>query len=369
VSDVLHLDLSVPLDRFSLRVEWETSEPSLGVFGPSGAGKTTLVEAIAGLRRGATGVIRWRGRTWLDSARGVRLPPERRGVGYVPQDALLFPHRDVTGNLLAGCRRAAGAGRPAPPVERVLEVLELAPLRRRDVGTLSGGERKRVALGRALCSGASLLLLDEPLAGLDLPLRRRILSYLLRVRDEFAVPTLVVSHDAVDIRLLSREMIVLSGGAVAARGRPEEVLARPEIFPVARAEGFENILSGAVTAIDDGSAVVSIEPGLTLTVPGRGLAPGDRVSVGLRAEDLILAVQPPAGLSAQIDLPGTLRDLRDADGEEGPVVLAIVELGRDRLPVVAAITRQAVRRLDLRPGMAVHLIGKTQACRLLALSS
>src|SRR5437899_8925254 len=165
------LDLTVPLDRFTLSIAWETSERFLGIFGPSGAGKTTILEAIAGLRRTARGVIRLDGRTCLDSERGIDLPPELRGVGYVPQDGLLFPHRDVFGNLLAGWRRAVQAAAPlgseprrrlAP--ERVLEVLELASLARRPIATLSGGEQRRVALGRALCSGPDLLLLDEPLA-------------------------------------------------------------------------------------------------------------------------------------------------------------------------------------------------------------
>ncbi|HKN46653.1 MAG TPA: ATP-binding cassette domain-containing protein, partial [Candidatus Polarisedimenticolia bacterium] len=161
------LDLTLSLERFSLSIRWETAETSLGIFGPSGAGKTTILESVAGLRR-AEGLIRVNGRTWLDSARGLYVPPERRGVGYVPQDALLFPHKNVVENVMSGQRRAERAARNGVAPHRVLDVLELAHLAGRHVASLSGGERQRVALGRALCSGPDLLALDEPLASLDL---------------------------------------------------------------------------------------------------------------------------------------------------------------------------------------------------------
>ena len=216
----LEVRLLVPLGGFELRVEWETSEPSLGVVGASGAGKTTLLESIAGLRPTARGLVRVNGRTWLDSDSGTRLPPERRGVGYVPQDLLLFPHMDVLANVLAGARRVA-----APlPSRRVLSLLELEALAHRDPATLSGGERQRVALARALCSGPELLLLDEPLASLDRPLRARILPYLLRVREEFGIPALHVSHEPEEVRALAREILVLDAGRVVGRGPAEDVL-------------------------------------------------------------------------------------------------------------------------------------------------
>src|SRR5258705_1158703 len=294
----LLLDITLPLDRFSLAVQWETSGTALGIFGPSGAGKTSILESIAGLRRGARGRIRIGGETWLDSSRGIILPPERRGVGYVPQDALLFPHRDVLGNVLSGSRRARRPGSPRVDPERVLEVLELGDLRHRDVASLSGGEKQRVALGRALCSGPALLLLDQPLGSLDQPLRRRILPYLLRIQREFGVPTIYVSHETTEITLLSREVLVLAAGRVEARGRPDEIFIERSIFPMARAGGFENLLAGRVVESTGAVATLELAPGTRVSVAAPDLEAGSEVIVAARAEDLILAVHPPTGLSA-----------------------------------------------------------------------
>ncbi|MGH9751009.1 MAG: ATP-binding cassette domain-containing protein [Candidatus Polarisedimenticolia bacterium] len=370
----LVLDLTVPLHRFDLRVAWETDEPALGVFGPSGAGKTTLLLAIAGLRRDARGRVHAGGADWLDSGRGIDRPPEARGVGYVPQDGLLFPHRTVLGNVLAGGRRASSRGRPGIDPERVLEILELGALRDRGVGELSGGERQRVALGRALCSGPELLLLDEPLAGLDLPLRRRILNDLLAIRDTFGLPTLLVTHDPTEARVLSREVCVLAAGRVVARGSPQELFARPEVLPLARSAGADNLLEGVIVERRDGSAVVELRPGLRIVVPADGLDVGTRLSVGVRAEDLILAIGAPSGLSARNRIAGRVREVRETppgrpqDGDRAGTgeVLVLVDAGSLPAPLVVSITAEAQRQLGVRPGIEVLLLFKAGACRVLA---
>ncbi len=366
---LLDLDLTLPLDRFTLSVRWRTEEPALGIFGPSGAGKSSLLESIAGLRKNTSGRIAFAGRPWLDSGRGLRLPPEKRGVGYVPQDALLFPHLDVMGNLLAGRRRAARRPARRMSIERVLKVLELAEMGGRPVETLSGGERQRVALGRALCSAPDLLLLDEPLAGLDAALRRRVLTYVLRIQVEFAIPTICVSHDAAEIRTLCREVAVLVRGGIAALGRPDEILIRPDILPVASEEGYENVLRGRVALREPSLLYLDLEAGPRLAVPAEDEArTGDEVAVAVRADDLILAARRPEGLSAQNILPATIVEIRAASaaaGADGPVQV-IAALGVLRTPIVATVTQRARQQLDLKPGGQVHLIFKTQACRLLA---
>ncbi|HEY3174850.1 MAG TPA: ATP-binding cassette domain-containing protein [Candidatus Polarisedimenticolia bacterium] len=374
MSGSIRIDIRVPLDRFTLDVVWESSERWMGIFGHSGAGKTTILEAVAGLRGDVTGRIEIGGRAWLDTARGVRLPPQLRGVGYLPQDLRLFPHRTVMGNLLAGGRRARRTASERLAPSRVLRMLELEQVRESAISELSGGEMRRVALGRALCSGPELMLLDEPLGGLDLPLRRRILPYLLQVQREFDIPTLCVSHDASEIRMLSGEVAVLDRGRLIARGRPEEVFTDPAVLPIAREDGFENILRGRVVERAEATATIELEPGLTVMVPGRALAQADEAVVGIRAEDLILAVDAPTGLSAQNMPGGSILEIREAAGgdptpdrhEADERVLVVVALGRAPTRVVAAITRKALLRLDLKPGMPVHLIFKTHACRVLA---
>jgi molybdate transport system ATP-binding protein len=269
---------------------------------------------------------------------------------------------------MAGAGRAARDARRRIAPERVLEILELTDLAGRRVGTLSGGERQRVALGRALSSAPALLLLDEPLAGLDRPLQRRILSCLFRIQREFHIPTLHVAHDPAEIVILSREVTVLDAGEVVGRGRPEEVLRDPAILPLARAEGYENVLHGRVTAVAEGAVAIEIGPRMQVTVADPSMAMESEVVIAARAEDLILAVHAPAGLSAQNILPGTIREIREpAQGDpSGGQVVVLVDLDSVPAPLVVTVTEQARRRLSLKPGLAVHVVGKANSFRVLA---
>lgn len=362
----LRVALRVPCDRFDVELEWETGERALGLFGPSGAGKTSVLEALAGLRPEARGRIEVGGETWLDSARGVRLRPEARGVGYVPQDLLLFPHRDVLANLRVGHRRAArSAGRI--DFDRVLDVLELGPLVARDVATLSGGERQRVALGRALASAPRLLLLDEPLASLDQRLRRRILPCLLRIRRELGIPTLHVSHDAAEMTLLAAEISVLESGRCVARGAGEAVFGGEALRRGAGAEAIVNVLEGVVARIAESLATVVVAPGLELAVADDGgLAAGQRVAIELRGADILLARGEGARLSAQNALGGTVASVEARDAGEHPGVVVTCTLGDGGHRLAALLTRRAVETLELAAGCRVQAIFKAQACRLLA---
>lgn len=200
------VDIEVPLANFTLRVEHTSDVKVLGVFGPSGAGKSTLLEAVAGIRRQARGTIRFGSETWLDSEAGVFVPPEARSVGLVAQDALLFPHLDVRGNL----RSSSEARRPNDAeLLRTAEELGISGLLERKVTTLSGGERQRVGLGRALLSTPRLLLLDEPFAALDIPRRRSLLPLLQRICASSEVPILFVSHDPAEMEALADEVLTL----------------------------------------------------------------------------------------------------------------------------------------------------------------
>lgn len=211
----LQARLRAPLDRFDLFVDLALPATAIGLLGPSGAGKTTLLRCLAGLVRPVAGAIRVDGRTWFDGDRAMHRPPQDRQVGYVPQQGLLFPHQSVRQNLLAGARRARAAGRDVDAeLRRAAELLEIDTLLHRRPGTLSAGERQRVALGRALCSAPRLLLLDEPFASLDIPLRRRVRPLLSRVQEEFALPSVLVSHDPEEVLALTRIIVLLRDGRV-----------------------------------------------------------------------------------------------------------------------------------------------------------
>jgi molybdate transport system ATP-binding protein len=210
---MIELDVALTQGSFSLNVQARLEGRISALFGASGAGKTTILDTIAGLRRPQRGLIRVGDHVLFSSADRIDLPARDRHIGYVPQDVALFPHMNVRRNLLYG--RHPGS---SPALSRVTEILEIDSLLERRVDQLSGGERQRVALGRALMSGPSLLLLDEPLAAVDVPLRRRILPYLTRVRDEVRVPIVYVSHDREEVEELADCVLLIEAGAVKGSG-------------------------------------------------------------------------------------------------------------------------------------------------------
>ena len=207
------LDFVLRQGTFTLEIHERIEARVVALFGPSGAGKTSVLESIAGLRTPERGVIRIGTRTLFDSSARVDLPPHERRVGYVPQDLALFPHMNVRRNMLYG---AEGGGEPQ--FDQVVGMLELGAMLERDVTALSGGERQRVALGRALMASPALLLLDEPLAALDRALRGRILPYLERIRDELAIPMLYVSHAEEEVRAMADWVVTLDAGRVQGSG-------------------------------------------------------------------------------------------------------------------------------------------------------
>jgi molybdate transport system ATP-binding protein len=340
---------------FALDVDVGWDERVAVIFGPSGAGKTTLFETVLGLHAGARPAVRLGG-MWLDDpTRGLSKPPERRDLGWVPQDPTLFPHLSVEGNLRFGCRRARERGEAM--LARAIEVLELGALRGRRVQELSGGERQRVAIARALASGPRALVLDEPLASLDLSLRARVLPYLMRVRDELDLPILYITHDPDEALLVGEVVVVIDGGRVVATGPPAEVLWSRAVLPLSEALGLENVLEGRVEETADGAAHVRTTAGLPLSLPALGpLARDERVRIGLRAEDILIAADPPGRISARnVMAARVVRCDREGSG-----VLVHLDAG-ERL--VAKITPAAADALALAPGVGVHLVIKAQALR------
>ena len=216
---MIAVDIELTQGTFTLSAAFSLDARAAALFGPSGAGKTTVLDAIAGLRRPSRGTIVIDGRTLFSSAERIDVPAHDRHIGYVPQDVALFPHMNVRANLLYGSHppsRAALRREKSLPLDlaRVTAMLEIERLVDRRVTDLSGGERQRVALARALMSGPSLLLLDEPLAAVDVPLRRRILPYLARVRDELRIPIVYVSHDREEVDALADAVVRIEDGHI-----------------------------------------------------------------------------------------------------------------------------------------------------------
>lgn len=213
----------VPLGRFSLEVDAAFDRSITGVFGPSGSGKTSLLDLIAGLRRPVAGKVQLDDIVLFDAGSGLHLPPRLRRIGYVPQDLALFPHLNVRANLVYGQHRQA-AEKEVFTINHVTEVMEIGSLLERGVTTLSGGEQQRVAFARAILSAPRLLLLDEPMSSLDSKLKKRLIPFLLRIRDEFNIPFIYVTHDANELGALCDEVVLLENGNLIERGAPAEVL-------------------------------------------------------------------------------------------------------------------------------------------------
>ncbi|MDD2762969.1 MAG: ATP-binding cassette domain-containing protein [Opitutaceae bacterium] len=220
--------LRLSLLSFTLKVDTRLGARITGIFGASGSGKTSLLEVIAGLRRPPGGRIVLDGTVLSDTNHGVFVAAEWRQIGYVPQDGALFPHLNVRQNLCYSHARTGTEQHPEITYEHVVEVLDIAALAERRVDSLSGGERQRVAFGRAVLASPRLLLLDEPLAGLDVELKERVIPYLLTIRDEFGIPMLYVSHDPGEIVALCDDVLLLNRGHCVRRGSPGDLFAVSE---------------------------------------------------------------------------------------------------------------------------------------------
>jgi molybdate transport system ATP-binding protein len=344
---------------FVLDVDVRTMGPVLGVFGASGSGKTTLLHAVAGLLRTDEARIVVAGET-VDGGGGRRVPSERRGFALVTQDPLLFPHLRVRGNLAfapgAAERLAGEDGR------RVIDVLRIEPLLERGVENLSGGERQRVAIGRALLAGPRLLLLDEPTSALDADLSRDVLGLLMRVKREFSLPMIFVTHRAPELLSLADDCIVLEGGRVVGQGPPVDVLKRPRELGVAKLVGLDNLLRLPVADHDEDGGITRLELGddRFLAAPFCDVEPGTPMDVGFYADEVLLCLEPPVGISARNVLPCEVVGM-DPVGRE---VLVTLRVGRT--PFLARVTPSAQEELGLAVGLRAMALVKTTSVHLLS---
>ncbi|MFZ1468546.1 MAG: molybdenum ABC transporter ATP-binding protein [Paracoccaceae bacterium] len=336
---------------FALQVDFTAPPGVTALFGRSGSGKSTIVNAVAGLLRPDQGRITLDDQVLLDTAHGLALPPHRRRVGYVFQDARLFPHLTVRQNLLYGrwfARHASG-----PTLDQITDLLGIAALLPRRPGTLSGGERQRVALGRAILSNPHLLLMDEPLAALDEARKAEILPYLERLRDQLALPILYVSHSAAEVARLATTVVLLEAGHVIAAGPAAQVLSDPATAPVFGLRDVGAILEARLEAQEDDGLTRLTTPAGPLWLPRIDRPVGAALRLRILAQDVMLALDRPQGVSALNILPATIADLRIGDGPG-----ALVQLQAGDAMLLARITRRSAQVLGLQKGMPVFAVLK-----------
>jgi molybdate transport system ATP-binding protein len=322
------------------------------LFGPSGAGKSTVINAVAGLTQPTFGRIVLGNETLLDTDRGIAVPARLRRIGVVFQDTRLFPHLSVRANLLYGWQRTRDRVDPSG-IDAVIALLALEPLLARRPRTLSGGEKSRVALGRALLMNPRALLLDEPLAALDAALKAEILPYLERLARETRIPMLYVSHSLDEVARLADRMVVIDKGRVVAEGSVFEVTQRLDLI-AGRALLPGAVLEARIAGHDEAHGLTELAfAGEVLVVPRIAKPLGENVRIRIDAPDVMLALSRPEGISANNILPATIAAIEEA-GAHADVQLA---LGDARL--TARITRRSLERLALKPGLAVFAVIKS----------
>jgi molybdate transport system ATP-binding protein len=327
------------------------------LFGPSGAGKSTLLDCIAGLTQPDAGRIAIDGEVVFDSEKNVNVPPQCRHVAYVFQSLALFPHMTAEANVAYGLRDAPEQERRARVAE-ILEMFRVEKLRARKPREISGGEKQRVALARSLVTLPRVLLLDEPLTGLDAELKASIIDDLRAWNAAQKIPIFYVTHSREEVDALGERVVALEHGKIVSEGTPREVLDAPRRRRLAQAAGFENLLSGTVLDLREPDGVMRVRLAYSpceIEVPLGHAAPGDRVRVAIRAGDILLATERPRALSARNVLEGRIVSLE----RRGTLVVGRVDCGA---VFTVHVTPGAERTLELAAGKKVWLVLKTHSC-------
>jgi molybdate transport system ATP-binding protein len=367
---MLELDFKIARGVFDLDVSISSRHQVTGLIGPSGAGKTTMLLALMGIIHPRVGRIRIGANTDLfNSDTGINVPIEHRRLGVVFQDNLLFPHLSVRKNLLFGYALIEPSLRKLQP-EDIFSLLDLERLLDRGVAQLSGGERRRVSIGRALLTSPDMLLLDEPLTGLDAKLRDRILAYLLRLKNELSIPMVYVSHSFADISAICDTVALMvveedndsrKHSRVAALGHPHEVVS--EAAKVVSVGSIENIVEGRIMEVDNkgGFSKVRAE-NLIMTVTSDNHRQGQNCYVTFRADDIILSVGELPRLSSRNLWRGKVVSFE----RFGEKTIVTVDVGRK---IRATLTEQSLTELELEQGKEVHVIVKANSMRTVALGT
>jgi len=347
---MLDLNVSARLGDFSVDANIKADAGVTALFGPSGAGKTTLVNMLAGLLRPDRGHIIVQGEILFDREQGIDVPPEARRIGYVFQESRLFPHMSVAANLNYGRRQ------DAINFDAVVDILALAPLLKRRPNSLSGGERQRVAIGRALLASPRILLMDEPLANLDAPRRSEILPFIEDLRREFSPSIVYVSHNMDEIIRLADQLVVMAEGTVVANGPVAEITSRLDLRPLTGRWDAGSVIDTVVAEQDEGDFLTRLSfKGGNLWLPRLDQAIGTSLRIQIRARDVSIALIPPADISILNVFAGEVIEVGEDDG---PQVDVLLDIGA---PLWARITKRSQRELNIAPGRMVHAMIKAMA--------
>jgi molybdate transport system ATP-binding protein len=352
----LAVDIRHRLGSFALDARFTAGGGLVALFGRSGAGKTSLINVIAGLIRPDHGRVALGEEALVDTATGTFVPRHRRRIGYVFQEGRLFPHLSVRQNLLYG-RWFVPAAQRGGDFDRVVELLGIGAILERRPGRLSGGEKQRVAIGRALLASPRLLLMDEPLASLDEARKAEILPYIERLRDQALVPIVYVSHSIAEVTRLASSIVLLSDGKVAAAGPTAEIMHRLDLFPLTGRAEAGAVIEATIARHDEAFGLTELTSLAGVwRLPRLDAAIGTRLRLRVRARDVMLARSAPSDLSALNVLPGVVSAV---GGGEGPILDIRLDCNGEAL--VARLTRYSVERLGLAPGAQVFALVKSVA--------
>lgn len=353
---MIEVDVRLNVGTFSLDVAFANGTGVTALFGQSGSGKSQTLSIIAGLTRPDAGYVRLDGESLVDVEARVFVPVSRRRIGLVFQDSNLFPHMSVRQNLLYG-RWFAPRGERRIDFDAVVETLGITNLVSRSPTRLSGGERQRVAIGRALLSCPRLLLLDEPLAALDMDRKLEILPLIERVRDEFDVPIIYVTHAVEEVVRLASRVVILDAGRVKSVGPPEQALNRLAYEPAANRFDRSSVLSATVEEKSLTRGLTKLKhPAGTIWITGSAGPPGSVARVIVKATDVVLSLVPPQEISARSVVWGKIANIQF----EGPIATVAIKL-KDDGQLLATITRGALEDLALKLGSQVYALFKTAA--------
>lgn len=347
----LSIQLKHSLDSFTLDLGFDAPKGITVLYGRSGSGKTTIINAVAGLFTPTSGRISADGTTLFDSKAGINLPPHKRRVGYVFQEARLFPHLTVRQNLIYG-RWYSGQSTKSDDVGRVVDMLGIGSLLDRQPNRLSGGEKQRVAIGRALLADPQIILADEPLTALDSQRKEEILPYFERLRDQVDIPILYVSHSASEVTRLATTVVAIEAGRILRQGPAVDVLSDPQVTPLG-AQAAGSLLRARVHAHHpDGISEVHAKS-CALLLPKTSHPIGTELRIRVEAQDVMIATSPPEGISALNVLEAEIVDIRMGDGPG-----ALVQLDAGGNLILSRITRRSLGALKLEKGSRVFAVLK-----------